>query len=84
LDDLLVRRGSCQTQPQEAAPQLKSFYLINCGFEFTFCNWKNSVENTQLNWTLNNASTPYNSGPTTAAAFTEGYLMLKSNGRKSK
>lgn len=54
LDDILITRGPCQFQPLNAKPQQIPSSLINCSFEGTFCNWKNDLKNTKLNWTLNN------------------------------
>jgi len=75
LDDISIRRESCQIQPLNALPQLQASELIKCNFENTFCKWANDRNASNFDWRLSNGTFPY--GPSTGAASTPGYLVAK-------
>ena len=81
MDDLSIRRESCQLQPQEATPQLQAEFLINCNFDTNFCNWKSETQNVKVNWTLAKGANVSSSSqlPTIGALSSSGYLSLASS-----
>ncbi|CAF0741635.1 unnamed protein product, partial [Brachionus calyciflorus] len=80
LDDLTIRRESCQVQPANAQPQIQSLSLINCGFENTTCNWQNETIGTQFNWTLNTGKTESgDTGPVNGALSTKSYVYIETS-----
>jgi hypothetical protein len=83
LDDLSVKRETCLYQPKIAMPQLQINTLVDCGFEKSYCNWINDTQNANFNWTLNNGTTPsFDTGPSSGAESTDGYLYIEVSGRK--
>ena len=81
LDDLSIRRESCQIQPADAIPQLQAEFLINCGFEGNYCNWMSETRNTRANWTLTKASAISSSSqlPPIGALSSQSYISLASS-----
>ncbi len=83
LDDISIRRESCQVQPQIALPQLQAAYLVECNFENqTLCNWNNEV-NATLKWTIAKGQTDTfgETGPTSGARNSIYYLYVDSKSR---
>lgn len=80
MDDLEIKRESCQVQPQNAVPQIQSLSLINCGFENTYCKWLNETVGTKFTWTLHKGSTSSDgTGPNEGAASTQGYVYIETS-----
>lgn len=80
MDDLEIRRESCQVQPAMAQPQLQSLALVACDFEDNLCNWKNEVIGTKFNWTLHKGSTSSTgTGPDDGALSTKGYVYIETS-----
>lgn len=78
MDDIEIKRETCEIQPSQASPQLQSYGIINCGFENTYCNWENSTIDTQINWELALGWTQtINTGPSSGAFFSDFYLYIK-------
>ena len=80
MDDLEIKRESCQVQPSNAMPQIQSLSLVACDFEDNLCNWQNEVVGTKFNWTLHKGSTSsIGTGPDDGALSTKGYVYIETS-----
>lgn len=78
LDDILLTRGECNIQPENAKPQVFAPSFVNCNFESNFCNWINLLNGTTYNWSLSLGNVPsYALRPLIGASFTRGYAFIE-------
>jgi hypothetical protein len=80
LDDISIRRESCQVQPLFALPQIQAANLVNCDFEnTTLCNWKNEPLQ-KANWVITKGQTDSfgETGPSSGAMKTLQYIFVNS------
>lgn len=75
----MIKREPCALQPQEAAPQLQSQILIDCGFNNkSTCYWKKDTNVSKFDWAIKSPSdsTPAE-GPDKGALSSNGYIYAK-------
>ena len=80
MDDLEIKRESCQVQPSNALPQIQASRFVDCNFEDNLCFWQNELVGTQFNWTLHKGSTDsFGTGPESGALATQGYVYIETS-----